>query len=180
MSAASAPRRERIGGMLRGAGKPAPLTYPDPPRRILLVSPSLPLPREAIEKVVALATPEHAKITVLGIAKIYGTSLGLPHPGLQPTHTEWELQRQIVHEAADELRRRGFDVRVGLSRSRNIPKMIAKWTVAKHFHAIVVPDPARPKWRRAIEGDIVNEIGRRCAVPVHTIVVESPRGADPA
>ena len=175
MSAAPPPRRERLGRTFLGAGRPAPRTYPDPPRRVLLVSPSLPLPPEAIEKVATLATPEHARITVLGIAKIYGTSLGLPHPGLQPTHTEWDLQRQIVHEAADELRSRGFDVRVGLSRSRNIPKMIAKWGVAKNFHAIVVPDPPRPKWRLMIEGDIVREIGRRCAIPVHTVIASPGR-----
>lgn len=180
MTAASPPRRERIGGKFLGAGKPAPRTYPDPPRRVLLVSPSLPLPREAIEKAAALATPEHARITVLGIAKIYGTSLGLPHPGLQPTHTEWDLQREIVHDAADELRARGFEVRVGLSRSRNIPKMIAKWGVAKNFHAIVVPDAPRPGWRRAIEGDIVNEIRRRCTIPVHTVLAVSPRGTGTA
>jgi hypothetical protein len=180
MTAAPPPRRERIGGKFRGAGKPAPRTYPDPPRRVLLVSPSLSLPPEAIEKAAVLARPEHAKITVLGIAKIYGTSLGLPHPGLQPTRTEWELNRQIVHDAADELRGRGFDVRVGLSRSRNIPKMIAKWGLAKNFHAIVVPDPPRPRWRVAIEGDIVHEIGRRCSIPVHTVIVDLPRGAGSA
>ncbi len=124
----------------------------------------------------ALATPEHAKITVLGIAKIYGTSLGLPHPGLQPTHTEWDLQREWVHGAADELRALGFDVRVGLARSRNIAKMIAKWCTAKNFHAIVIPDPARPGWRKAVEGDITAEIGRKCSVPVHAIPVPSPGG----
>jgi nucleotide-binding universal stress UspA family protein len=178
MTAASPPRRERTGGKFLGAAKPAPRTYPDPPQRILLVSPSVPFTREVIEETVALATPGHAKITVLGIAKIYGTSLGLPHPGLQPTHTEWDLQRQIVHDAADELRGRGFEVRIGLSRSRNIPKMIAKWCVAKNFHAIVVPDQERPNWRRAIEGDITREIGRRCAVPVHAVAVPSPRRTD--
>ena len=176
MTVALPSRRERIRGKFLGAGKPAPRTYPDPPRRVLLVSPSLPLPREAIEKTVALATPEHARITVLGIAKIYGTSLGLPHPGLQPTHTEWDLNREIVNDAADQLRSRGFEVRVGFSRSRNIPKMIAKWGIAKNFHAIVVPDPPRPNWRRAVEGDLVREIGRRCAIPVHTVVVASPGG----
>ena len=180
MAAASPPRRARIGGKFLGAAKAAPRTYPDPPRRILLVSPSVPFTREVIEEAVALATPEHAKITVLGIAKIFGTSLGLPHPGLQPTHTEWDLQRQIVHDAADELRDRGFEVRVALSRSRNIPKMIAKWGVAKNFHAIVVPDQARPNWRRAIEGDITREIGRRCSIPVHAVAVPSPGGASPA
>jgi K+-sensing histidine kinase KdpD len=69
---------------------------------------------------------------------------------------------------------------VGLSRSRNIPKMIAKWGLAKNFHAIVVPDPARPNWRRAVEGDLAREIGRRCTIPVHTIVDESPRGTGTA
>jgi len=139
----------------------------------------MPLDRDVIQKVVALATPEHATITVLGIAKIYGTSLGLPHPGLQPTRTEWALQREIVHEAADDLRARGFDVRVALSRSRNTGKMIAKWCTAKNFHAIVVPDPQKPGWRRAIEGTITSEIGRRCSVPVHAVPVASPGGPDP-
>ena len=142
MAAAPPPRARADRWEVPGGRETGPQDVPDPPRRVLLVSPSLPLSREAIQKTVALATPEHARITVLGIAKIYGTSLGLPHPGLQPTHTEWDLQRQIVHDAADELRSRGFEVRVGLSRSRNIPKMIAKWGVAKNFHAIVVPDPA--------------------------------------
>jgi nucleotide-binding universal stress UspA family protein len=161
----------------RGAGKPAPRVYPDPPRRILLVSPSIPLTRETIQKAVELATPLDAKITVLGIAKIYGTSLGLPHPGLQPTNTEWELERQIAHEAAEELEGRGFEVRVALSRARNIPKMIARWGVAKNFHAIVVPEAERPGWRRAIEGDVAREIGRRTDIPVHVVPVPSQRGA---
>ena len=161
----------------RGAGKPAPRVYPDPPRRVLLVSPATPFTPETIRKTIELATPEHAKITVLGIAKIYGTSLGLPHPGLQPTKTEWDLERQIVHEAADELEGRGFEVRVAFSRARNIPKMIARWGVAKNFHAIVVPEADRPGWRRAVEGRIDNEIHRRCDIPVHVVPVPSPRGA---
>jgi K+-sensing histidine kinase KdpD len=117
---------------------------------------------------------------VLGIAKIYGTAFGLPHPGLQPTKTEWELETTIVHEAADELRRRGFDVRIAMSRARNVPKMIARWGRAKNFHAIVVPEPERPGWRRAIEGQIQNEIGRRCDIPVHVVPVPSRGGARPA
>jgi nucleotide-binding universal stress UspA family protein len=147
---------------------------------VLLVSPSIPFSRETIDKTIALATPQHATITVLGIAKIYGTSLGLPHPGLQPTKTEWELERSIVHEAADELERRGFEVRVALSRARNIPKMIARWGRAKNFHAIVVPEAERPAWRRAIEGDIAREIGRRIDIPVHVVPVPSDGGSRPS
>jgi hypothetical protein len=134
-----------------------------------VVSPASPLPPEVLAEAVELAAPEHARITVLGIARIFGTSLGLPHPGLQPTAGEWDEERAIVNEAAEELRRRGFEVRVALSRSRNAPKMIARWARAKNFHAIVVPDPERPRWRRRIEGDLTREIERRCNARVHAV-----------
>jgi len=163
---------ERLG---RGAAAAAPRRVPDPPRRVLLATVGKPLDREVIARAIALATPEHAKITVLGIARVYGTSLGLPHPGLQPNRFEWEELRRSVEEAADALRGRGFEVRVALSRSRNAAKMIARWAVAKNFHAIVVPDPVRPGWRRAIEGNLAHEIGRRCGVPVHVVPV-APSG----
>lgn len=155
-----------IGGKVETATFPPP---PDPPRRILVASPSSPLPPEVLAKAVELATPEHAKITVLGIARVFGTSLGLPHPGLQPTAAEWDEERAIVNEAADELRSWGFDVRVALSRSRNAPKMIARWARAKNFHAIVVPDPERSRLRRALEGDLTREIERRCNAKVHAV-----------
>ena len=174
------PSPSRSRWQFRGAKKPAPRTYPDPPRRILLVSPSVPLTSGTLERAVDLARPEHAKITVLGIAKVFGTSLGLPHPGLQPTRTEWEQQRKIVEDAADELRRQGFDVRIAQSRARNIPKMIARWGRAKSFHAIVVPEAERPPWRRMLEGDIATQIGRRSDIPVHVVSIPSERGARPA
>jgi K+-sensing histidine kinase KdpD len=132
-----------------------------------------------LAKAVEVATPEHARITVLGIARIFGTSLGLPHPGLQPTAAEWDEERSIVNEAADELRSLGFDVRVALSRSRNAPKMIARWARAKNFHAIVVPDPERPRWRRALEGDLAREIERRCNARVHAVPLPATSHGSP-
>jgi len=169
-------------GRKRGAARAAPRRIPDPPRRVLVASPAAPLPIEVLERVVELATPEHAKITVLGVARVYGTSLGLPHPGLRPTHLEWEDLRGYVDTAAEILRAKGFEVRVALSRSRNAPKMIAAWVRAKNFHAVVVPDPPRARWRLVIEGDLAREIERRCHVPVHAVPVAhaSDRGARPA
>ena len=159
----------------RGAATAVPRRLPDPPRRVLVATGGMPVDREVLARAIALATPEHAAITVLGIARIHGTSLGLPHPGLQPNRVEWEELRRSVEDAAGALRESGFDVRVALSRSRNAPKMIARWAVAKNFHAIVVRDPERPRWRRAIEGDLAHEIGRRCGVPVHAVPV-APSG----
>lgn len=129
-----------------------------------------------MQRTLELAGPEHAKITVLGVAKIYGTSLGLPHPGLQPNRIEWQMLRDGVEEAADELRERGFEVRVGLTRARNAPKMIAKWVRARNFHAVVVSAPDKPRWRAFMEGDLAREITRRCGVPVHAVSVASSEG----
>ena len=126
-----------------------------------------------IRQTVALATPEHAKITVLGIARVFGTALGLPHPGLKPTPLEWEAQRKITQDAADDLRLRGFDVLIAMARARNAPKLIGRWVRAKRFHAVVIPDPERPGWRRRIEGELTKEIGRHAKVPVL-------RGPDPS
>ena len=171
--------RGRLG---RGAATAAPRRVPDPPQRVLLATVADPFPPEVISRAIELATPEHAKMTVLGIARVYGTSLGLPNPGLQPNRIEWQILKDGVEDAATELRSHGFDVRVGISRSRNAPKMIARWAKARNFHAVVVADPERPRWRRFFEGDIAHEIGRRCGVPVHSVPIASAddRRARPA
>ena len=172
----AAAAERKLPRKLRGAAPAAP-RFPDPPRRVLLASTGVPFTREVIARTVELAAPEHAKITVLSIARVYGTSLGFPHPGLKPNRIELEQQKKIVHDAAKILRRKGFEVRVGLSKARNAPKMIAKWASARRFHAIVVPDPERPSWRRVVEGDLANEIQRRCEIPVHAVPV--PRTGRP-
>jgi nucleotide-binding universal stress UspA family protein len=154
----------------RGAARAAPRPVPDPPRRILLVSfAGSAITPDVIRQTVTLATPEHAKITVLGIARVFGTALGLPHPGLKPTPLEWEAQRKITQDAADELRLRGFDVLIAMARARNAPKLIGRWVRAKRFHAVVIPDPERPGWRRWIEGAVTKEVGRYAKVPVHAV-----------
>ena len=170
MKASSEPGASTRGAIKRGAARTTPRKVVDPPKRILLVSiGGAQFPATVIRRVVELATPEHAKITVLGIARVYGTSLGLPHPGLKPTMGEWEEQRNVVNDAANILRSRGFEVRVAAAKSRNAPKMIAKWGKARNFHAIVLADPERSRWRRRIEGDLTHEIERRCGTPVHAV-----------
>ncbi|MEP6973730.1 MAG: universal stress protein, partial [Actinomycetota bacterium] len=144
-------------------------TVPNPPQRVLLASTGVPFSHDAIRRTIALATPGHAKITILSIARIHGTSFGFPNPGLQPNRLEIKEQHDIIEDAAAILRDRGFEVRVAMSKSRNAAKMIARWGNAKNFHAIVVCDAPKAAWRRKIEGDLTREIGRRCSVPVYAV-----------
>jgi len=173
----SASERARRG---RGAAKAAPRPVPDPPRRILLVSfAASAITPDVIRRTVALATPEHATITVLGIARVFGTALGLPHPGLKPTPLEWEAQRKVVQSAADDLGIRGFDVLIAMAKARNAPKLIGRWVRAKRFHAVVIPDPERTGLRRWIEGELTKEVGRHASVPVHAVPTPAVSHATP-
>ena len=165
-------RPRRVPG--RGAAKAAPRPVQDPPRRLLLATTGVPFSHDVLARAIQLATPEHAKITVLAIARVYGTSLGFPNPGLQPNRVELEERKKISEDAAKILRDKGFDVRVAMSKARNAPKMIARWANAKNFHAIVVPDPERPGWRKTIEGDLAKDIRRRCAANVYAVPVPAP------
>jgi nucleotide-binding universal stress UspA family protein len=168
--------RRRSGRWVSGAAGAAVRPLPDPPLRILLASTGAPFSPEALRRTIELATPERATITVLSIARVYGTSLGLPHPGLQPTPQEWEEQRQIVNQAAKTLSQQGFEVRVQVARARNGFKMIARWANARHVHAIVLGAPELPRWRRVIEGDPAREIGRRCDIPIHLVPTRPASG----
>ena len=43
------------------------------------------------------------------IARVWGTSLGFPNPGLQPSRAEWTEQRLIARQAVDAFEKAGFD-----------------------------------------------------------------------
>ena len=73
-----------------GRRRPAP--PPDPAtleiRRVLIASDGRPIPRRVIEFAAELATSgrgRKASVHVFSVARIYGTSLGMPMPGLLPT-----------------------------------------------------------------------------------------------
>lgn len=138
---------------------------------MLLASDGTPFTRDVIDRVVEIAGPERATITVVVVARVYGTSLGLPHPGLQPMPHELAQARALADGAAEDLRAHGFDVRVAMSKSRNANKMIARWAQARNFHAVVVPERAKPAWRKLLEGEATREIGRRCDAPVYSVPV---------
>ena len=86
---------------------------PDPSqvtvRRIVLASEGRPIPSSVIQQVVKLAKPEGAEVRVVTIARIWGTSLGFPNPGLQPTRGEWDEQRLIVRKAIEALEGAGLE-----------------------------------------------------------------------
>ena len=100
---------------------------------------------------------------------VWGTSLGLPNPGLYPNKNEWAEVRSITAAAADELRRRGIDAKTKAVASRHAGKAVASWAGFYKCSAIVVGAPEMARWDRWLHGDEPRNIGRKTKIPVYPV-----------
>lgn len=70
-----------------------------PLRSVLLASEGRAFSEAAIAAACALAEPLAAEVHVFAIARVWGSSLGFPSPGLLPSKREWDIQRRQVAAA---------------------------------------------------------------------------------
>ncbi len=115
-------------------------------------------------------------IHVLSIARIWGTSLGFPNPGLYPNRVEIDEQREIVDSASAAVERRGFEVKSRILTARDPAKVIARYAERIGARAIVLGDPmhAMRPWERAIKGNPAKDLGRRTRIPLHIVPIDAP------
>src|SRR5262249_17429380 len=126
-AAATALPSSRGGGGIRwpwsrGIEPPDPAGYAG--GSVLLASEGRPIPRPAVALAGRMARQASAPVHVLSIARIWGSALGLPHPGLRPNRREWQAQHDLVGEAMDLLRRRGVEVTGQVLGTRNAARQI--------------------------------------------------------
>ncbi|HZO50822.1 MAG TPA: universal stress protein [Gaiellaceae bacterium] len=79
---------------------------PPSPGPVLLATEGRPIPAEAISAAAA-AAGRGGRVHVFSIVRVWGTSLGLPNPGLLPSKREWDEQRENVGAAVKALERLG-------------------------------------------------------------------------
>src|SRR6516225_8200249 len=91
---------------------------------VLLASSGSPFSRAAIRRARELAGGE--TVAVLSILKVYGSTFGLPNPGLMPTRREREEQFAVVNRAIKDLERRGCTVDGQIAATRSAGRTIAK------------------------------------------------------
>lgn len=160
-----------LGGRRRAA-PPDPRTLEI--RRVLIASDGRPIPRRVIDSAVELATSgteRKASVHVFSVARIYGTSLGMPMPGLLPTRQEWDVQRELVAEAVRALKRRGLRSEGHVVATRNATKNILK-TAAKYYCDVIVMSADRR--RHGLLADLMwsqeaYRVERRSPVPVYLV-----------
>ncbi len=132
---------------------------PTSPATVLLASSGAPFSKAAIRRARELASGQ--PVAVLTILKIYGSSFGLPNPGLLPTRREREEQLTNVRRAITELERRGCTADGQVAATRSAGRTIAKVARARHVRYVVMDDHPDSGLRRVIEGSVTSGVRRR-------------------
>ncbi len=150
---------------------PPPDSATFPARRILLASEGRRISPAAISFAARLAKNAGGDVHVLTIARIWGTSFGLPHPGLMPTRREWQAQHDVVAEALKELKRQNTDGTGQVLSSRNAGKRILKEAKLRGIDAIVMGADGPRHWliNDMIWSQEPWRIRRLASVPVYLV-----------
>jgi nucleotide-binding universal stress UspA family protein len=115
---------------------------PDPGQievhKLMVASEGRKISHDVIVQALELARPLQASIFVMTIARVWGTSLGFPNPGLMPSKREWDEQRLIVREAVSAFEKAGFEASGLVLSTRRARKRIIKEAGVRGMDAIVM------------------------------------------
>ena len=140
---------------------------------MLLASEGRAIPAAAVDRAAELARESGGTVHVFSVARVWGTSLGFPNPGLQPTRHEWKEQRAVVDDAVKALERRGVDATGHVLGTRKATKRIVAEAERRGCTAIVMAaDPPRNR----VVADLMwsqepYRVQRRAKVPVHLVPI---------
>jgi hypothetical protein len=125
-----------------------------------------PIPSSAVKAALALSDGE--PVAIVTIARIYGSSMGLPNPGLMPTRKEIATQKSQVEKSLEQIERSGTQAWGQVAASRKPVKTITEAAKARGVrHVVVVRTAQTKKWREIVEGDVVKDIARKLGPDVH-------------
>ncbi|HEY7197319.1 MAG TPA: universal stress protein [Gaiellaceae bacterium] len=151
---------------------------PEPPdpstleiENVLLASEGRDIPRPAVDFTAEIARRSEASVHVFSIARVWGTGLGLPMPGLLPSKREWDDQHAVVERAVTALRKRGLQADGRVVGTRKGAKRITREAERLGCDAIVMGADPRKPW---LVGDFMwsqepHRVRRRARVPVYLI-----------
>ena len=137
---------------------------------VLLASAGGPFSNAAIEAAVDESCG--GPVAVVTIARVYGSSFGLPNPGLLPTAKELAAQEELVRKAVSSIERRGLLGWGQVAATRRPGRTIARVAHPRGVDHVVVCHPSVPRWRRVVEGDLVREVQRRLGPSVQVSGVQ--------
>jgi hypothetical protein len=153
-------------GRQRGA-----LDAPKPaPAAVLLASPGLEFSDEAIAAAVTAASG--GAIRVLSTAKIFGTALGIQHPGLLPSKREVKLQEDIVADAVEKIKSAGGKAKGEIVATRDVGKTFVRAAQRYSVRSVVLVPTRGNRLRRLLEGNPASTLRRRLGEDVEVRELE--------
>jgi nucleotide-binding universal stress UspA family protein len=154
-------------------------TPPEPPaanaftgKLILLASEGRPIPRAAMELAGRMAEQAGAEVHVLSIARIWGTSFGLPHPGLMPNKRELKEHHDYVADTVTWLKRRNIAASGQVVGTRNAAKRILAEARQRRADAIVMAADPPQHWlvSNMVWSQEPHRVRRMAPVPVYLVI----------
>ncbi len=154
-----------------------PVAPPDPEtlevRKLVVASEGRKIPYVVLQHGFDLARPLKAKVLVVTIARVHGTSLGFPNPGLLPSKREWDEQREIVRKAVVAFEKAGFEASGHVIGTRRATKRIVGEATGFGADAIVMGCDHD----RGLLGDFnwahePYRVARRASMPVYLIPLD--------
>jgi nucleotide-binding universal stress UspA family protein len=138
---------------------------------VLLATEGRAIPVAAVERAAELARENGGGVHVFCIARVWGTSMGFPNPGLMPTRAEWEAQRAVVGAAVKALEKQGVEATGQVLATRKATKRIVTEAERLGCSAIVM---AADQPRNRFVADLMwsqepYRVRRRAKVPVHLV-----------
>jgi hypothetical protein len=126
---------------------------------VLIATVGVEIPPAVIKQAVQLSGGR--PVAVVTIARIYGSSFGLPSPGLLPSKKEMEEQLALVNKAIAGLEKAGLEAWGQVATTRRYAKTMAQVARARGVEHVLVVSKAVPRWRRMVEGDTARDLRRR-------------------
>jgi nucleotide-binding universal stress UspA family protein len=145
---------------------------------VLLASEGRPFSAEALAAARALAAVHGTRVHVLVTTRIWGTGMGLPHPGLLPSKKEMGAARDLVDAAIRDLEKHGLEAEGQVIGTRRPAKVIVREAELLKVDAIVMgADPKKRlgDWRWSNEPYRVAALAPLPVCLVKPNAVRSPR-----
>lgn len=139
--------------------------------RILLAGDGRPFRDDVLRETARIAADRGAEVCVLQLMTIWGTGLGLPHPGLMPNRREKEAALGTVRDAVAALERRRVPLgHHRITATRTPAKAILRESRRIGAELIVMGQRApRGRLHGLLWRDDARQVARRAAIEVRLI-----------
>lgn len=107
---------------------------------------------DMIARLTGTGDRQDVAVTVVHVARVWGTSLGIQHPALQPNAGERGTAQELVVRAAQELRVRGVEAEGLVTSGRDVGKALADTARRAGASAIVVGRSDSSRLSRLLRG----------------------------